>query len=233
MTMRSRRAVAAIATALALTIAGCGGGDDDDTASSDPSTSGTSIDDAAGDGDDTSATTDGSATTEPPAANDDGDGLVAMPLSTSGEEAAFALADSDEGRRWASGNPDGSLGTAVGDPVLGGYVVKLNDGTTEHQVKVLNGVAVLFFSSFGPPTIEAPFDPHWPTLPPESEQQETAMAAAIAYVADIAPGMTAGGIDGYVFYFPQTEEGGSRPAVTIAADRGEGITFQSGGTQVL
>lgn len=218
-----RRAALAVVifVALSLVAAGCGGGSGGDDGGDDASGTTTT----ASDGSSSSSAPDASATT----AVSGGD-LVPMATSTEDEETALAMAMTPEGRKWAAGNPDGSIGAAEGEAVLCGYVVKLDDGTTQYQVKVLNGTAVPFFRTSGDAAIASPYDAYYTTVAPQSEQQEVAVTSATAALASTAPAATAGGIDSYVFYFPKTDEG-KYPHVEVYADRSQGLTWAAGGAE--
>lgn len=131
---------------------------------------------------------------------------AALPLETDGEKASAQVAQSEESRTWASG--DTVNGTPVsGDPFLVGYGVLLHDGTTQYQVRVIDGkVAGAFGKTAEPRYIEAPFANYNPTVAPASARQTEAFNAAKAEIAAINPNATQGGIEFYAFFYPPIDE---------------------------
>lgn len=174
------------------------------------------------------------APTEPDAQEPASGGVSAIPAETAAEKAAVKAASAPDGRKWAAGNPDGSVGSAEGDAYLGGYVVTLNDGKTQYQILVLGGKVVPFFGPTGDLFIASPFQKGVnPTVAPETGQQRAAVEAAKASIASTAPGATRGGIELYRCYFGQQEiqQTQSYPNVSIYADKSLGITYAMGGTE--
>lgn len=162
------------------------------------------------------------------------EGVPAIPAETAAEKAALKAASAPEGRKWAAGNPDGSVGAAQGDAYLGGYVVTLNDGKTQYQILVLGGKVVPFFGPTGDLFIASPFQKGVnPTIAPETGQQRAAVEAAKTSIASTAPEATSGGIELYRCYFGQQEiqQTQSFPNVSIFAVKSLGLTYAMGGTE--
>lgn len=163
-------------------------------------------------------------------------GLTAIAIETAAEQAALATAASPAGRAWALGNAVGT-DQAVGDPFLVGYEVRLDDGVTQHQVLVLNGVVVSFFgATSGMLDIPGDIADMWKTTAPETPRQQAAVDAARASLAATAPGAGNGGILAYCFAFPSTESinGGSQyPSVAVFAIAPDPTAlFASGGPEI-
>jgi hypothetical protein len=166
-------------------------------------------------------------------------GLTAMTPTTDGEKAALALAKTGEGRKWAAGNPNGSVGAASGDPMLVGYQVQLNDGKkTGYSVMVLDGKVYSFFGVTPPPAVKdalVVFDYDKTNMytfvkKPASPDQETALQTAIAYVLENKQVQTTGGIEAYSIAFP-VNGSGQYPMVQVFANTSTG-KFSSGGPVV-
>lgn len=199
MIKRSLSLLLALTLLLALA-AGCSSGSSEDTAPK--ATEGSPADsDAAAD------------TGSEPAGSAD---PVKLSPETDGEKQAMTLAQSDEARKWASGDWQNGIPVA-GDPFLAGYGVLVHDGTTQYQVTVLDGEVVGFFGKNAPLRyVEAPFANYNPTIVPDSARQTKAFDAAKTEIASVNPAATQGGIEFYVvFYPPQTE--GWYPQVCIYA----------------
>ncbi|MHB1137081.1 MAG: hypothetical protein ACYCXR_08660 [Coriobacteriia bacterium] len=155
---------------------------------------------------------------------------TALPLETDGEKNAAQTAESDESRTWASG--DTVNGTPVpGEPFLVGYGILLHDGTTQYQVRVLNGEVVGAFGKTAEPRlIEAPFANFNPTIGPDSARQTEAVETAKDEIAFVNPNATQGGIEFYVFFYPPIDEG-QFPEVCLLASPTESASPQTmGGT---
>lgn len=163
-------------------------------------------------------------------------GLTALPIETPGEQAALDSAAGADGRSWAASDPTGAV-QAAGDPFLVGYEVRLDDGVTQHQVLVLNGVVVSFFgATSGMLDIPGDIADMWKTTAPETPRQQAAVDAARASLAATAPGAGNGGILAYCFAFPSTESinGGSQyPSVAVFAIAPDPTAlFASGGPEI-
>lgn len=132
---------------------------------------------------------------------------AALAPETDGEKAAAAHAETDEARKWASG--DVQNGTPVaGDPFLAGYGVLVHDGATQYQVMVIDGAVTGFFGKSAQPRyIEASFQGYNPTIDPASARQTDAFEAAKAEIAAVNPNATQGGIEFYIFFYPPVGEG--------------------------
>lgn len=198
-----KRIIVLVVTVLVLSaMTGCGGG------SAAPSSSAESVDS-------------GAKASQP-------DEFAALDLETDAEREAFALADSTEGRTWASG--DFQNGTPVeGDARLVGYTFRLNDGTTQYQVRVMNGAAYGYVGEGSDTALAAPYNAGWKSDPaPESERQRAAFEVAKAETAKVNPNAISGGIECYIFMFPPDEYGAS-PEVLIYHDRSFG-DFGMGGS---
>lgn len=143
-------------------------------------------------------------------------GPAKLAPETDGEKEALALAQSEEARKWASG--DWQNGTPVaGEPFLVGYGVLVHDGATQYQVTVLDGEVVGFFSNTNAQRyVEAPFANYNPTITPASARQTEAFEAAKAEIAAVNPNATQGGIEYYVVFYPSQLEG-TYPNVCIYA----------------
>lgn len=141
---------------------------------------------------------------------------VKLSPETDGEKEAMALAESEEARKWGSG--DWQNGTPVaGDPFLVGYGVLVHDGATQYQVTVLDGKVVGFFSNTNAQRyVEAPFANYNPTIEPASARQTEAFEAAKAEIASVNPAATQGGIEYYAIFYPSEFEG-TYPHVCIYA----------------
>lgn len=141
---------------------------------------------------------------------------VKLAPETDGEKEALALAESEEARKWGSG--DWQNGTPVaGDPFLVGYGVLVHDGATQYQVTVLDGEVVGFFSNTNAQRyVEAPFANYNPTIAPASARQTEAFEAAKAEIAAVNPNATQGGIEYYAIFYPSEFEG-TYPHVCIYA----------------
>lgn len=147
-----------------------------------------------------------------------GGSLRPMAAQTAGERAALKAAATTEGRRWATGDHQGTA-TAEGEPFLGGYVVHLTDGATSYQVRVLNGKAVPFFGPAGDLAIVGPFSPGvHPTAPPETQAQADAITAAVVSLGAKAESIETGGIELYAVYFDPPGEDSSYFHVDVFAD---------------
>ncbi|MBN1192182.1 MAG: hypothetical protein JXA36_00605 [Coriobacteriia bacterium] len=148
---------------------------------------------------------------------------------TDGERLALFVAELDEGRTWASGDP------YAGEPVeghafLGGYIFILHDGETQYAVKILDGKAVPFFSRASDVLLVSAYDEGMnPTIAPQTPRQQAALDAAKAEVAKVNPDATQGGIELYVVYFPRADDGLYR-TVSVYADVTAG-TYALGGTE--
>lgn len=151
------------------------------------------------------------------AESDESAAPVALDLETDGEKSAVVIAQGDVSRKWGSG--DSINGTPVsGEPFLVGYGVLVHDGAKQYQVNVFNGAVVGFFGKSAEPRyIEAQFQGYNPTIAPSSARQTEAFEAAKAEVAAVNPNATQGGIEYYVFLYPQVEEG-QYPQVCIYAE---------------
>lgn len=163
-------------------------------------------------------------------------GIVAMTPTTAGEKSALKLAATDEGRKWASGNPDGSMGVAAGEPMLAGYQVQLNDGKkTGYTVLVLNGEVRSIFGPDRPPKVDDAIivwdydktNMYTRVNKPEGADQEKALQLAIDYVLANKKVKTTGGIEAYSIAFP-TNENNQWPMVQLFANTDTG-KFSSGG----
>lgn len=155
---------------------------------------------------------------------------TALTLETDGEKTAAETADSDESRTWASG--DVMSGSPVsGEPFLVGYGILLHDGTTQYQVRVLGGEVVGAFGKTAEPRfIDAPFADFNPTIAPASARQTQAFDTAKAEIAAVNPNATQGGVEYYVFFYPQVDEG-QYFEVCLLASPAEGASPQTmGGT---
>ncbi len=143
-------------------------------------------------------------------------GPAELAPETDGEKEALALAESEEARKWASG--DWQNGTPVaGDPFLVGYGVLVHDGTTQYQVSVFDGEVVGFFANTNSQRyVEAPFANYNPTIEPASARQTEAFEAAKAEIASVNPNATQGGIEYYDVFYPSEFEG-TYPHVAIYA----------------
>ena len=133
---------------------------------------------------------------------------------TARENEALALAASDTGRKWANGNPDGSLGLAEGDPFLAGYQIMLTDMKTIYIVTVFNGV--VYPTTFGTPkdlkddnyAISFPYSPDQDySVKVEGPNQTAAFEAAKAEVTKRNPDATQGGISVIMFSFAGDKNG--------------------------
>jgi len=160
-------------------------------------------------------------------------GVKAIAAETEAEKGAVAAAATPVGRKWAAGNPNGSV-EAQGDPFLVGYDVTLYDGATQYLVTVIGGVGVPFFGKSGQKAVDSPKDDYNTPMAAATTRQKAALAAAVDYIKDIAPGAQPGGIANYVVYFP-TEPGPSGyiyQGVSIFANPADAASvFAMGGTQ--
>ena len=142
---------------------------------------------------------------------------AALAPETDGEKTAAAHAETEESRKWASGDPQNGTPVA-GDPMFVGYGVLVHDGAKQYQVMVIDGAVTGFFGkSADPRYIEAPFQDYNPTIDPASARQSEAFEAAKAEIAAINPNATQGGIEFYVFFYPSVEEA-SYPQACIYAE---------------
>lgn len=134
-------------------------------------------------------------------------GPAELSPETDGEKEALTLADSEEARKWGSG--DWQNGTPVaGEPSLVGYGVFVHDGVTQYQVTVVGGEVVGFFSNTNAQRyIESPFADYNPAIAPASARQTEAFEAAKAEIASVNPNATQGGIEYYMFFYPSQDEG--------------------------
>lgn len=162
--------------------------------------------------------------------------------STERERAALALAATEQGRKWAMGNPDGSMGSAKGDPSIIGYQVQFVSGGTMHSVVVLGGAVSRFFGAPG-----GEFTPREAVVTgtsgtssvnyadAEGDAQKAAVAAARKYLETNGFSVSAGGIEGIVIAYPRVDDGGrfdgQDPGVTVFAKSALG-DFASGGPSV-
>lgn len=125
---------------------------------------------------------------------------------TDGEKTAASQAQSEEARKWASGDSINGAPVA-GEPFLAGYGVLVHDGSKQYQVSVFDGVVLGFFGkSADLRYVEAQFQGYNPTIAPSSARQTEAFEAAKAEVASINPNATQGGIEYYIFLYPQVDE---------------------------
>lgn len=132
---------------------------------------------------------------------------VKLSPETDGEKTAASQAQSEEARKWASGDWQNGI-PAEGEPFLAGYGVLVHDGSKQYQVNVFDGAVLGFFGkSADPRYIEAPFLGYNPTIAPSSARQTEAFEAAKVEIASINPNATQGGIEYYVFLYPQVNEG--------------------------
>lgn len=163
-------------------------------------------------------------------------GLEALEPQTDAERTAVEAAATSEGRAWAKGNPDGSVGEAAGDPFLVGYTALLNDGKTQYAVLVLGGEAVPYFTGAPEPYIQSPYAPDINrTMAPATPRQTVAFEAAKASLASVNPKATQGGIEFYRVAFPGTplEVGGKDyPMVSVYAAPANDLLFGMGGNEV-
>lgn len=161
--------------------------------------------------------------------------LAELKAETDGEKAALKAAAAEEGRKWATGNIQTGE-TAKGDPFLGGYVVTLNDGAKQYQILVLGGEVAPFFYADGKDMaiISAYSAGTNPTIEPQSERQEAAVAAAKKWLAKTTPGEMKGGIELYRCYFEEQEVRSTSgyPSVSIYADTTMGTVYSMGGPEV-
>lgn len=162
-------------------------------------------------------------------------GLEALEPQTDAERTAVEAAATSEGRAWAAGTPDGSLGEAAGDPFLVGYTVLLNDGKTQYAVLVLGGEAVPYFTGAPEPYIQSPYAPDINrTMAPATPRQTEAFEAAKASLASVNAKATEGGIEFYRVAFPGSplEVGGmDYPMVSIYAAPSDDLLFGMGGNE--
>lgn len=158
-----------------------------------------------------------------------GSSVAAIEIETDGEAAALEAAESQEGRRWASG--DWENGTPVeGEAFLAGYTVVVHNGTNQWEVKVLDGEVVPFFGIDGETFISSAYMADYSTVyEPESDQQLAAFDAAVESLEATQSDATQGGIESYVFYFPPNPDG-TYPSVTVYAQTTLG-TFATGGAE--
>jgi hypothetical protein len=165
----------------------------------------------------------------------EGVGLASLEPETDPERAALKAAVTPEGRKWAVGNPDGSLGEAAGDPFLVGYTVLLNDGETQYAVLVLGGEPVPYFAGVPEPFIKSPYAPDINrSMAPATPRQTEAFEAAKASLASVNPKADRGGIEFYRVAFPGAplEAGGmDYPMVSIYAAPSDGLMFGMGGNE--
>ena len=173
---------------------------------------------------------------EEPASPAADEGLASLEPETDAERSALEAAATPEGRMWAVGNPDGSLGEAKGDPFLAGYTVMLNDGETQYAVLVLGGEAIPYFIGAPEPYIKGPYAPDINrTMAPATPRQTEAFEAAKASLASVNPKATEGGIEFYRVAFPNvsTEVNGlDYPMVSIYAVPSDDLLFGMGGNEV-
>lgn len=168
-------------------------------------------------------------------------GPVAIAPSTARETAALKIAGSDAGRKWAMGNPNGSMGSAEGEPVIIGYQVQFETAKSFDSVVVIDGQVSRFFGkpggefttkdavvsgpkSFGTPNYEQP----------EGTAQKAAFESAAKYLAANGYDASKGGIEGILVVFPRVKDGnfgGQDPGVTVFARASLG-EFASGGPSV-
>jgi hypothetical protein len=142
-------------------------------------------------------------------------GPVALQIETDAESKALGQAGSEDGRKWALGNPE--AGAAQGEPYLVGYGFVINDGTTQYQVSVHNGEVTGYFGKDSIRVISGPFDNFNPGVTPETDRQRAAMDAALAEVALENPNAKTAVLGTYLFLFPRLEDGSS-PQVAVYAD---------------
>ena len=117
--------------------------------------------------------------------------------------------------KWASG--DWQNGTPVkGDAMLVGYGIVVHDGTTQYQVKVMDGTVVKYFGSTSDVFITGQYSSFVSVIGPSSDQQQKAWDAALAEVKETNPNVDAGGIEYYLFYFPKIDDN-AYPAVAVYA----------------
>lgn len=143
-------------------------------------------------------------------------GPATLTPETDGEKEALTLAQSEEARKWGSG--DWQNGTPVaGEPFLVGYGVLVHDGATQYQVTVADGEVIGFFGKNAPSRyVEAPFANYNPTIEPESARQTEAFEAAKTEISGVNPNATQGGIEYYLILYPSQLEG-TYPSVSIYA----------------
>lgn len=152
-----------------------------------------------------------------------------LDLETDGEKDALAIAESEEGRKWASG--DFMNGTPVeGDARLVGYTFLVHDDNSYYQLRVMGGELVAYVGMGDDIVLSgSPYDPEaWRPLPPETDRQTEAWELVLAEVAKTNPGATQGGIESYVFFFPAGEDGFA-PAVNVYSNRTDYSVFAMGG----
>lgn len=143
---------------------------------------------------------------------------AAFPPETPAETDALAIAASDEGRKWASG--DVQNGTPVqGDAFLAGYTFRIHDGITQYQVRVMNGKLYGYVGGNTDRALASPYEAGWFNDPePETDRQREAWDLALAEVAKLNPDATQGGLESFVVLF-QPADDGSWPEVLVYADR--------------
>lgn len=167
---------------------------------------------------DSESATSESGSGDSPAESDDAApaGPAELAPETDGEKEALALADSEEARKWGSG--DWQNGTPVaGEPFLVGYGVLVHDGATQYQVTVVGGEVVGFFAKSNTQRyVESQFANFNPTIEPATARQSEAFEAAKAEIAAVNPNATQGGIEYYAVFYPSEFEG-TYPHVAIYA----------------
>jgi hypothetical protein len=157
----------------------------------------------------------------------------ALKPETDGEREALEIAQTEAGRKWASG--DFQNGTPVpGDARLVGYSFRLNDGATQYQVRVMNGTVYGYVGGTSDKALAGQYEAGWYNDPaPETDRQREAWDTALAEVAKVNPNATSGGIESYIIMFPALADG-SFPEVLVFADakfRAEySSNFAMGGT---
>lgn len=152
----------------------------------------------------------------------------ALKLETEGEKEALAIAETEEGRKWASG--DYMNGTPVeGGAILVGYTFLVHDNGSYYQLRVMDGKLYPYVGMGADIMIGGSYDPTaWRPIPPETGRQTEAWELALAEVAKTNPGATQGGLETYIFHFPPGADGFA-PEVCIYSSRTDYSTFAKGG----